>query len=217
MRSVRALGVALALVTLLPAVGSAQEGRPFKDSWFWGAKAGAATYGQTAGGTSSAPLAGIDWLITRTAGGLYVSFSQGFLTQAATVDSVTSSDSTGPHQISLKNQLRVDLAGVAFPQVSTRVHPYVGLGVTVQRLGADYSIAGMSSSDQQALADSVTVSRTSVSPLILAGVQVRVPYVSVFAQGSFAPTQKSYYLSGGAGTFAIEAGVRYNIGSSIED
>ncbi|NUR19582.1 MAG: hypothetical protein HOQ12_08640, partial [Gemmatimonadaceae bacterium] len=47
MRSNLRLLAGLALIALAPRVGAAQEGRLFKDSWFFGAKAGNMTYWTT--------------------------------------------------------------------------------------------------------------------------------------------------------------------------
>ena len=40
MRTVRWLASGLALIALLPSASAAQQGRLFRDSWFWGANAG---------------------------------------------------------------------------------------------------------------------------------------------------------------------------------
>src|SRR5690348_668430 len=72
MRTVRWLVSGLALMALLPTISAAQAGRLFKDSWFWGAKGGIATFSTTSGASEVSPMAGVDWLITRSRGALYV-------------------------------------------------------------------------------------------------------------------------------------------------
>ena len=80
MRAIRAVAVALiALAVANVGDATAQSTRGFKDSWFWGVKGGGIFYQvQSDPDNSLSPLAGIDWLITRTNGGLYVSFDHTF-------------------------------------------------------------------------------------------------------------------------------------------
>ena len=70
MRLLRVLAAASA-AALLAQPSAAQEGRQFKDAWFWGAKGGALVYSSNYSTDAAvAPLAGIDWMITRTYGGV---------------------------------------------------------------------------------------------------------------------------------------------------
>ena len=77
MRILRALTIAASVVAL-PSLATAQQGRPFKDAWFWGVKAGGLSVADTGGSYSFAPMVGAEWLITRTHGGLYISAGQAF-------------------------------------------------------------------------------------------------------------------------------------------
>ena len=77
MRTLRALTIA-ATVVALPSLATAQQGRPFKDAWFWGVKAGGFTVADTGGSNTLAPMVGAEWLITRTHGGLYISAGQAY-------------------------------------------------------------------------------------------------------------------------------------------
>ena len=66
----------------LPAISSAQAGRQFKNSWFWGIKGGGLyPRRQRTSTIAKRRSSGIDWLITRTHGGLYVSGGQSFFNQ----------------------------------------------------------------------------------------------------------------------------------------
>ena len=80
MRILRALTIAASVVAL-PSLATAQQGRPFKDAWFWGVKAGGLSVADTGGSYSFAPMIGVEWLITRTHGGLYISAGQAFFNQ----------------------------------------------------------------------------------------------------------------------------------------
>ena len=87
MRLLRALAVATAFTALIAQTSAAQDGRQFKDAWFWGVKAGALSYSSASTDNGGAALVGAEWLITRTQGGLYLSFDQAFFTPTA--DSAT--------------------------------------------------------------------------------------------------------------------------------
>ena len=131
MRAIRALTVA-ALVALDVSVAAAQSTRHFKDSWFWGLKGGITSYQVQSNPQAYAPMAGIDWLITRTNGGLYVSFDHSFFTR----DSVFVNDSlspldTVPRTIILSGLRRFTIAGMLFPMQSYRLHPYIGFGASL--------------------------------------------------------------------------------------
>ena len=65
MKLSRPLTIAMALVVALPAISSAQQGRDFKNAWFWGIKGGGLTLADSGRMYRQSPLAGIDWLITR--------------------------------------------------------------------------------------------------------------------------------------------------------
>lgn len=217
MRTIRALTTALALTAVLPGIGAAQAARPFKDSWFWGIKTGGLTYSAPKGGSGFAPVVGADWLITRSQGGLYVSFSQAFLTQTAYVDTLDAADASAPHAVSLKSLRRLELGAMAFPQISTIWHPYAGIGLVINQIGgATASGAGLSQNESAILDQTITDARTAMSPLLIAGTQYRLPWFSAFAQATFSPTQKNFFLyNGSAANFGYELGIRYNIGSSI--
>ena len=109
MRIARALIAAAALVAAMPRIGTAQLGSSFNNAWFWGVKAGAMDFNSATTSHRQAPLGGIEWLITRSHGGLYVSYSEAFFTdQAAILTGVDPSD-TIPRIINLKNMRRLDV------------------------------------------------------------------------------------------------------------
>ena len=81
MRSIRALTVAAVVMAALPTIAHAQGGRGFKDSWFWGLKGGGYSLADSGQNYVQAPTVGVEWLITRTHGGLYVSGAQTFFSQ----------------------------------------------------------------------------------------------------------------------------------------
>ena len=73
MQKLRAVAVAVVATLVVSASANAQEMRNFDNSWFWGFKSGVNTFSAPGHGNTSTVDLGIDWLITRTKGGLYVS------------------------------------------------------------------------------------------------------------------------------------------------
>ncbi len=222
MRTVRALAGSLAVVMLLPGIGTGQTPKPFKDAWFWGIKGGGFAYGDLSTNLKQsykmAPAAGVDWLITRTHGGLYLSFSQAFLTSRDYVITNTSTSDTLPRQIDLTNVRRFDVAAMGFPGDNPRVRPYAGLGFTVEQVATAQPQGNYTTNDQYVATQSfVQQARTGFSPLVIVGSQFRLSVVSAFIQATASPAQKTQFLYNGK-SFHVgyDIGLRYNIGSSIE-
>lgn len=216
MKAIRSLAAAAALLTLLPVAAQAQAPRPFQNSWFWGVKGGGAFMSAPSQANLTAGLAGIDWLITRDRGGLYVSLDQSFLSQSAVLaDSVQSTDT--PSVVRLKDMRRVSVLLMGYPGSSDRYHPYVGLGMVYTQVGSVKPTAAYGSSGQYSLAQSIIQQYKSVfSPAIMAGLQLQYRNTGLFIQAMGWQANQNFFLYNAHGFNAsIEAGVRYNFGSSV--
>ena len=115
MRTMRFVIAGLVSTAAISATASAQSSRYFNDSWFWGVKAGVATFTPTLGNGETAATYGAEWLITRTHAGLYVSFDQANVSTTSAVLDVSSSDGLRPIEVSKMN--RVGFAALAFPRI----------------------------------------------------------------------------------------------------
>jgi hypothetical protein len=217
MRTIRALTIAAAVVVALPTIAAAQRGSGFQDSWFWGVKAGGLTFADSTGAYRQAPLAGVEWLITRTHGGLYVSAGQAFLTSQRLLARDPNSADSGFRAVNLKNLRRLDVAMVGFPGEHLNLHPYVGLGFTLNEVSDADAQGPFGNSDQSAFAaQTIQSQKTAFSPMLMAGAQWRAKWFSVFGQGSISPAQSNFILYNGRPfNFTYEMGLRYNVGSSI--
>src|SRR5215831_6022909 len=215
MRTLRVLTIAAAVVAL-PSLATAQEGRPFKDAWFWGVKAGGFTLADTAGSYTMAPMVGAEWLITRTHGGLYLSVGQAFF-ESATLAAANES-ATSLRTIKLNNLRKFDAAIVAFPGEHNRWHPYAGAGFTLQAIADADGVPPFASADELAFTNAlIQQNKVSFSPFGIVGAQYRLTAVSVFGQATFNPTQHNFLLyNGNAFNFSLEFGLRYNVGSAID-
>jgi len=228
MRLFRVLVVATSFAALLAQPSAAQEGRPFHDAWFWGVRGGVLNYSSDADlvgpasgrGTDNAgaPMIGLDWLITRSRGGLYVGIDESFFTSAAYYRRPAVSGDPGAD---IRNLRRISLAGMLFPMQRPYTHPYVGLGLSLNQLGDvgldnTISIPALASAAQ----DSLMAKKVAIAPMVIAGVQQRLPGFSVFAQGSGTWLQNGFLLKSLAAKhylqWTLEAGIRYNVGSSID-
>jgi hypothetical protein len=220
MRFLRVLTAAIGLAALLPQTSAAQAGRQFKDAWFWGIKTGGLVYSSASTTNSAAPMLGAEWLITRSRGGLYVSFDQAFLsTTGSFLD--RDPDSTFTRSVSLKNMRRLAIAAMVFPMQSAKYHPYAGFGMSLSQIGgASFQTGFVNTVRYQIALDSVQSKKASFSPIIIAGLQARMTRFSVFGQAAVSPIQQNFFLynsnSGSAFNASLETGIRYNFGSSID-
>ncbi|MDB4886411.1 MAG: hypothetical protein JWN79_1849 [Gemmatimonadetes bacterium] len=218
MRLLRVLAAASAFAALLTQPLAAQEGRQFKDAWFWGLKGGGLVYSSASADKAVAPMIGADWVITRTKGGLYVSYDESFFSTLGSFTDRSPSNQSFEHFVDLENLRRVNVAGMFFPMQSPTLHPYFGLGVTFTQIASASMQGGTATSSRPAAAlDSVQTKRSTFSPLAIGGVQLRMPRFSVFGQATAAP-QTDYFLHRGGHSllFSLEGGIRYNVGSSID-
>jgi hypothetical protein len=231
MRRICSLGIAIALVGLLPQSAQAQQGRHFENAWFWGLKGGAMVYqmgdawlvsdqavfrlSPTSSNRSAGSL-GIDWMITRRRGGAYISFDQGFMDRQIVLARARGSDTTAT-AVDLQNLRRVIVAGMVFPPRLRWVRPYAGLGAAMMQVATADPRQAVGDEDAFLFDQMITEYRTQVTPVVILGGQAEVPYFSVFAQGTAIPTHdRSFLKSSNAFNFSFEIGLRYNVGSSID-
>ena len=219
MRSIRALAVA-ALVVLDVSAASAQSARHFKDSWFWGGKAGLMNYQVQSNPSAFAITGGVDWLITRSRAGLYVSFDHAFFSQDSVFvnDSVSPLD-TVPRAVMLSGMRRFTMAGMLFPLESQRIHPYFGLGATLNSVAVAEPRGTYRNATQQNLVlATIAQYKTTAVPVVIVGTQLRLVKFSVFGQATASPANNQFFLydSDYGWRTTVEGGIRFNIGSSVE-
>jgi len=219
MRTIRALTIAAVVVAALPGIAAAQRGRQFDDAWFWGIKGGGLTIADSAGRYKQAPFAGLEMLITRHNGGLYISGGEGFFKQQTFTfrDPVALADS-GLRVIDMKNMRKLDMALMGFPGEHLKWHPYVGAGFSMAQVADATPRPPFATGDQLAYADSViSQHKVSFSPMFMTGIQYRATSVSVFGQVSMNLMHQDFLLANGKSyNFEYEVGLRYNVGTSID-
>lgn len=218
MRIVRGLAIAIAALALAPQVGSAQLGRRFENAWFWGAKTGLVVYSTVNAANQVAPVFGGEWVITRKRGGLYVSIDQAIMTETGQYLNADLLPDTVIADMELKDIRRYNVAAMVFPDLGRWVRPYVALGASLTQVARATNRAAYNSSTEEASTEGlISDYKATLSPLSIVGVQLRLPLASVFAQGTAMATPQRFFLRGSNSfTYSLEAGIRYNVGTSID-
>jgi hypothetical protein len=213
MQKLRAVAMALATMTVVSASGNAQEMRNFDNSWFWGVKSGINTFSAPGHGNTSTVDLGIDWLITRTNGGLYVSADQSIFKRD--VDVLDPASNNGERTVQVSDMRRITFAALAFPKHFGGITPYAGVGYTIAVLGdARIRVDSTDTFPTNSFVDQVEARRSRGAILGMAGVQIQTKRFAIFAQESMLPSNSNFLFSSVLSFF--EFGIRYNFGSSID-
>lgn len=217
MPTVRRIACALALIAIPFQVALAQLRHDFKDSWFWGVKAGVMSFSTSTVENRTEPVVGGEWLLTRSQGALYIAVDQALFEASSSF-----TDTTGQsHAVTIRDMRRITGAAMAFPfsfdAAIATLRPYAGVGFALNFLRTAELVAGLPS-DSAARRD---VSRRledqqdRAAPLLILGLQAQVGRIAAFAQGTIMPAETRFLLNGSPTMFA-EVGLRFNAGRSKE-
>jgi hypothetical protein len=93
--------------------------------------------------------------------------------------------------------------------------------MVLNQIGSASAQGAFLNSSRYAIAlDSVQSKKTSFTPMLVGGLQVRMAPFSVFGQAVASPAQQKFFLynmnGGQAFNLSLEGGIRYNFGSSID-
>lgn len=217
MRTIRGLAIAIAALALVPQIGSAQLGRRFENAWFWGAKTGTLVYSTISATNQVAPLFGAEWVITRRHGGLYVSFDHVIMSEQAQYINVDMLPDTSIADMELKDIRRYNMAAMIWPDIGRWIRPYVAVGASMTQIARATNRTPYNSIDEELSTEGLIAEyKATLSPLSIVGVQLRLPLASAFAQATAMQTPQRFFLHGSNSfTYSLEAGIRYNVGSSI--
>lgn len=218
MRTTGRLMLAALAVLTMPSLAQAQEGRLFKNAWFWGAKVGTMHYtSRTHEGY--APVLGAEWVITRTRGALYLSIQESFMPEEPVAAIEDPYATTGFKPVYVSDIRQATIAGLIFPtQKRGYLRPYAGIGFTlVDAFSSGAQLNGFESeTERRYLAFAVEDAKSTASLIGMVGLQAQYRRLSAFAQGSMMPAHGTSFLLNGNYTLYYEAGLRYNIGTSID-
>jgi hypothetical protein len=213
MQKFRAIAVAVVATLVVSASANAQEMRNFDNSWFWGFKSGVNTFSVPGHGNTSTVDMGIDWMITRTKGGLYVSGNQSIFQRD--VEVFDASSNTLQRTVRVNDLRRISFAALAFPKHFGGITPYAGLGFMIAVLGdARVRVDTANTFPSTAFFDAVDNARSRGAVLGMAGIQIQTRRAAIFAQETMLPSNGQFLFPSVLSFF--EFGIRYNFGSSID-
>ena len=204
---------AVASLTVLPLTAAgAQQARLFDNAWFWGIHGGATEIGTPATATQAEGTIGAEWLITRHAGGLYVSYDQTMFNRTSAIGD--GSAVGGLRRVSIHDMRAGSIAGVVFPWHSGGFRPYAGLGAQLAVLGSATAQTDANGGPSTDVASRVENARSRTTVFLMGGAQWQVRRAAIFGQVMMLPSDSKFLVSHAATSFV--GGVRYNFGSSID-
>jgi len=106
---------------------------------------------------------------------------------------------------------------LAFPVNWGTLRPYGGVGISLNLIQhATVPSSEVIDEDQQdVVANAIHDERDRAAFIIMGGLQAQYRRFSVFGQATFMPARANFFFSGRS-TYILEAGLRYNVGSSID-
>jgi hypothetical protein len=213
MQKLRAVAVAMVATIVVSASANAQEMKNFDNSWFWGFKSGINTFSVPGHGNTSTVDLGVDWVITRTKGGLYVSANQSVFERDLEFFDATST--TGQRTVRVNDMRRITVAALGFPKHFGGITPYAGLGFMIAVLGdARVFVDSANTFPTNAFLDEVENERSRSSAIAIGGVQIQTKRAAIFAQETLVPSNNTFLFRSVLNFF--EFGIRINFGSSID-
>jgi len=213
MQKLKAVVVALAATVVVAGSARAQQNRNFDNSWFWGFKSGINTFSVPGHGNTSTVDLGIDWVITRSKGGLYVSGNQSVFERD--LEFLDPASTTGQRTVRVNDLRRITLGALAFPKHFGGITPYGGIGYTIAVLGdARVFVDSANTFPSNAFLDEIENERSRSAVVAIGGVQIQASRMAIFAQETIVPSNSSFLFRSVLNFF--EFGIRLNLGSSID-
>jgi hypothetical protein len=115
---------------------------------------------------------------------------------------------------------RFTMAGLAFPMQTRNVHPYFGGGLLFNQIASASLQSSTVTSARYQSRSTASSRRRRRSRRSSSAAPVRFRPLSAFGRVTVSPIQQSFFLanpnSSRSFDFALEFGVRYNVGSSID-
>ena len=212
MRMVRWLASGLALIALTPSAGAAQDGRLFRDSWFWGANAGVMSFSTQTATNQTATVVNGEWFITKTRGGLYLSIGEAFFTTNASVN-----DNNGnPYNVQVKDMTQVMADVIVLPIKWNSIHLYAGGGLMMNIAhSAIITDTIVNPNVKTQVQQTLNSQKDGVLFNLMLGVHAQLKRAAIFGNVIWMPTPSNFILSGRA-AFFLEGGIRFNFGPSAD-
>jgi hypothetical protein len=215
MRTISRLGRALTLAAFLPVVAAAQQaGAPIENSWYWGGGGGRISF-PTSSYRVDAPMATVDWLITRQRFALQLYASQAFFTASSIL---TDPNPSGLLQVEMTDLRRVGFQGIMFLPNWSWFQPYGGVGYSLNYVKQATPSGSFSAADRDAAVQRVNDAKSVTKATFSGGFMITYHKFAPYAQYTLMPTKGTgdWLINGEGSTRFWEVGLRYNFGSSID-
>jgi len=213
MQKLKAIAVAVTAMIVVSASANAQSVSNFDNSWFWGFKSGVNSFAVPGHGNTSTVDLGLDWVITRSKGGLYVSGNQSVFQRDLEFGDPTSQ--TGQRTVRVNDMRRITLAALGFPKHFGGITPYAGIGFMIAVLGdARVFVDSVNTFPTNSFLDEVENERSRSTAVGMAGVQIQTKRAAVFIQNTLVPSNNTFLFRSVLNF--LEFGIRINFGSSID-
>ena len=213
MRMVRWLASGLALIALTASTAAAQDGRLFRDSWFWGVNSGVMSFSTQSVANQTATFINGEWFITKTKGGLYLSIGEAFFTASGTVN-----DNLGnPYNVQVKDMTQVMADAMALPVSWGALHLYAAGGFILNIAHSATivdSILNPNVKDQ--VQQNLNNQRDAICFNLMVGLHAQLKRAAIFGNFVWMPTPSNFVLSGRSAYF-LQGGIRFNFGPSEEN
>ena len=119
--------------------------------------------------------------------------------------------------MSISDLRRYNASILFFPVQFGALRPYAGLGLALNVIqSAQPQGTFTSPAAQSSVFTAVEQQSSRTSPVFTVGAQAQVMRASFFAQVATMPTRNNFLINGGANTFMLEAGIRYNLLRAID-
>ena len=119
--------------------------------------------------------------------------------------------------MSISDLRRYNASILFFPVQFGALRPYAGLGLALNVIqSAQPQGTFTSPAAQSSVFTAVEQQSSRTSPVFTVGAQAQVMRASFFAQVATMPTRSNFLINGGANTFMLETGIRYNLLRAID-
>ena len=211
-----AIGATLLASAPLAAQGAADwDVRP--NSWYWGVYGGQTSFPTTIARTT-APMVGIDWMITRTRFALNVFAEQSYF---GAVSTITDFPTSAPRRVDIKDMRRIGGSAMIFLPEYKYFHPWFGAGYALNfvREATPQGSSFASPAARDTITARINTARTQGKLFGELGVMASYKKFAPFLQYTVMPTQGSgsWFVNGEGFTNIWKLGIRYNFGPAVNE
>ena len=190
--------------------------QPWQDSWFWGAYGGGTSI-RTNTGRVTAPTAGAEWFITRSAVALHVFAEQAIFAGSS---QLSIAGMASPRLVSIADLRRVGFGVAMLSPAAGSFKPYFELGYSLNLVGSAIdSLRSYATAAQRDSVDSAINTARSTGRLFgSVGAMVLMGQWAPYLQATIMPTKGAgtSLINGDGMGYTVSFGLRYNFGRSSD-